>query len=180
MKKFLVPAIGMLALAGGIAVAAPQGAKAGADRGGDLTRAQVIAQVDARFARMDANGDGRITKEDRAATRAKFQEARFTRMDSNGDGSIARAEWDASNAKQAEARKDRFEKRAERGGKMHRMGPRMAMRGTDANRDGALTKEEMSTRALARFDRVDANKDGVITAAEREQARAAMKERRRG
>ena len=43
----------------------------------------------------------------------------------------------------------------------------------DADRNGALTHQEMETGRTAVFDRVDANHDGAISAAERNAARPA-------
>jgi len=39
----------------------------------------------------------------------------------------------------------------------------------------SITLQQAETQALARFDRDDLNHDGVVTAAERQQARAALK-----
>lgn len=44
----------------------------------------------------------------------------------------------------------------------------------------SLTLQQAEAQALARFDRDDLNHDGVVTAAERQQARAALKAQRSG
>ena len=53
----------------------------------------------------------------------------------------------------------------------HRMGGRGMqggmMRMADANRDGAITRQEFLTASLSRFDRGDANRDGQLTSEER-------------
>jgi hypothetical protein len=130
----------------------------------DMTRAQVQARAEARFARMDANQDGTIDQADRQARHAGM----FERMDADGNGSISRAEFDAMHAQRAE-------KRAERGGKhrtarMH--GGKRAMMGAAA---GPVTRQAFVDRALSMFDQADANRDGTVTAAERKAAREAMR-----
>ena len=66
------------------------------DKDGVVTRAETIAAVDARFAKLDANKDGKITAEDRQAARgAMGREGRGMRgpgmkrgPDANGDGIV--------------------------------------------------------------------------------------------
>ena len=87
MNKTLIAALlGATLLAGGAAAAIhsqtpPQDgpkrgmmrdplARADADNNGIVTRAEVLAQIDARFAAVDANKDGKITAEERQAARA--------------------------------------------------------------------------------------------------------------
>ena len=94
-------------------------------------------------------------------TRAQAQQladAMFQRIDLNHDGVVTRDE-----AKQATAK---FGERGER------MVNRLF---GDAQ---SITLQQAETQALARFDRDDANHDGTVTAAERQQARAAMKAER--
>lgn len=181
MKKLIgLTGLGALVLAGGVAVAQTGGGKlrGDADGNGVLTRAEVTAQADARFAKRDKDGDGRITQADRAAAMKERADKRFARLDANGDGSISRAEFDAPREKRAaQAGEDGPGKRKwghRRGG--HRM---MAMRGgMDPDKDGAITRDESRARALAMFDRLDANKDGQVTAEERQAARDAWKAKR--
>ena len=49
----------------------------------------------------------------------------------------------------------------------------------DANKDGAVSKDEFLAAHDRHFDQVDANKDGQLTPAERRTARTAMMERMR-
>ncbi len=110
----------------------------GAQRGpmaGPLTRAGVQAMVQSRFAMVDANHDGFVTREE-ADARTEFRRdrmrermadrrgrmeargegeqgdvrermsARFDRLDSNHDGSISRAEYDGAMAARAEHRRE--------------------------------------------------------------------------
>ncbi len=93
-------------------------AKADADGDGIVTRDEVLADAAARFAKLDANKDGKVTPEERDAAREgrmgrrggpggrmtgdmtladmQAQAARrFDRVDTNHDGKIDQAERDA-------------------------------------------------------------------------------------
>ncbi len=50
----------------------------------------------------------------------------------------------------------------------------------DANKDGAISKEEFRAAALARFDKIDTDRDGTISKAERKSAKQAHKGDRKG
>ena len=94
MNRVLVP---LLAIAVAVPVVAqmPQGRKAAQP----MTKAEVEARVKERFARMDANRDGAVTREEidaaRAAHRAERQDRRFDVLDADRNGVISRAEFDA-------------------------------------------------------------------------------------
>ncbi|QCB42122.1 hypothetical protein E5673_07715 [Sphingomonas sp. PAMC26645] len=104
------------------------------------TRAEAIAQADARFAQMDTDHEGRIT----AGEMRAYREALHDRMVASGrDVPVPPP-----------------------GGRKHDgVGRRM-----DPNGDGSVTREEFEARALKRFDRMDANHDGTIDATERANA----------
>jgi len=159
-----------------------------------LTRAEVQARVEARFARADANRDGFVTQDEvrarvearranRDERRSKRRAALFDRLDADHDGSISRAEFDARPALRGVERGDRgmrgerIGRRGGRGGLMVRFGAR-AFAAMDANRDGRVALAEASRAALQRFDRVDADHDGTISLEERQAARDAFRERR--
>lgn len=59
----------------------------------------------------------------------------------------------------------------------HRMMMRDPLLMADANKDGVVTREEMTASVAARFAKLDTNKDGTITLEERLAARAAMREK---
>lgn len=183
MKFVTLSGAAMLALAGG-APAQPPGGPDGPERpGGDVTRQQVIERVDRRFARLDADNDGRFTPEEARALGEQRREQRtdrmFDRMDLDHNGSITREE-----ARQAHAR--HMAERGNRGpGMRHR---RMRMSGPGGpgmgggrlfGEQGFVTREQLRERALARFDRADANHDGTLTAEERRAARGRFRERLR-
>lgn len=190
MRK-LTFALGAAALAiAGAAFAQPSTpAHDGAQRHqhGPMTRADAEARADKLFARLDANGDGKLDRGDRAAR----QDKRFARLDTDGNGAISRDEFTAAAGK-------RFAEKAQ-GQDGHRAGHRtfqgrnvawrghrgrghgaLAMAGkmADTNRDGAISKDEFKTAALAMFDRADANRDGTITPDERKQMRDQHREHR--
>jgi Ca2+-binding EF-hand superfamily protein len=108
------------------------------------------------FEKIDADGDGQITKAELEAMGV----ARFEKVDADGDGFITQAEVEIQQS-------DRAAKRAAR-----------MMERLDADEDGRISLAEMqkSPRANKMFDRVDADGDGVITKAEFDD----MKERRQG
>ncbi len=186
MKTFslLLGTIAAAIAAPALAAPGPGRVNPDADNDGVLTRAEVEADVARRFAKLDANKDGKVDDGDRAAHRAERQNAMFAALDTNKDGSVSRAEFDAAaaarDAKRAERRAKRVERsgageemRGKHGGRRHGHGGRM-LGMVDSNGDKAITLDEMRAAALARFDRIDANKDGQVTAEER----AAMRGKR--
>ena len=71
-----------------------------------MARASVEAMVQSQFAKVHANGDGFVTRDEgkasrearkaeRQAHRGERRAERFARLDANGDGSITRAAFDA-------------------------------------------------------------------------------------
>ena len=187
MKKF-VPALGAATVAlafGAVAYAAPGDARRGmdADGNGTITRAEIQAQVTERFAKADANGDGVLNEADKAARMGQM----FDKMDTDNNGSISRAEFTAAHSAMGGGHEGMDH--AKMGGPGmgdHRMGGHMGgghvgaagagmmLRMADANKDGAVTRDEATAAALTHFDRMDANKDGQVTKAERQAAMQAM------
>lgn len=181
MRKF-IPALGAAAMAlalGAVAYAAPGDARRGmdADGNGTITRAEIQAQVSERFAKADANGDGVLNDTDKAARMGQM----FDRMDTDKNGSISRAEFTAAHSAMGGGHEGMDH--AKMGGG-ERGGPHMGRRGgggagmmlrmADANKDGAVTRDEATAAALMHFDRMDANKDGQVTKTERQAAMQAM------
>jgi len=187
----LLTGAALLAIAG---PAAAQGPAPRGDRDAAVTRDQVIARVDERFARLDANDDGRFTPDEARAMgeqrRAQRAERMFDRLDLDHDGSITREEMGQA---RAQRQAHRSERRAEAGPGMRghrgmrgmrghhgRRGFAMGMRGGRLfGEQGFATREQLRARALARFDRADANHDGTLTAEERREARGAMRDHMR-
>ena len=173
-----------------------------------MTRADVKAQVKAHFAKMDANKDGAITREEiaaeQAAQRKEMQDRMFADMDANKDGAISKDEFDAHHKNMAghmmmemgapdmplpppgmmapDGPHKIVIKHKIIGGPGAMMGDGHMFDRADANKDGKVTEAEALTSALARFDRADTNKDGTITPDERRERRVeirkVMKDRR--
>ncbi|WP_294120739.1 EF-hand domain-containing protein [Sphingomonas sp.] len=158
----------MLAAMPVAAMAAQPEAKAAADKSDvekPVTRVEISSKLDADFADMDANHDGKVDAAEIDARLVKSAEAKldaikkerdaaFARLDVNGDGTITRAEFDEKaklpTIKQPDA------------------APFMAE--FDANKDGEITLEEFRTPTLANFTRMDINHDGTVTPAEANRA----------
>ena len=115
----------------------------------ETTRAQAEQSATAMFARLDVNKDSTVNAADRAAR----QQARFDRLDTDSNGQLSPAEF----ATRAE-RGQRAGRRGQRGGGMGRMAE-------------GTTQAQFVAGALATFDRADANKDGAVTREERRAAR---------
>lgn len=202
-KLMILSGVALFSLAGS-AIAQPPAE--GPRRGVDVTRADVIQRTDAAFARLDANRDGRFTREEAQALgeqrRAQMRTRAFDRLDADNNGQISREEF-------AQARRERG-MRGRRGpggpGPMAEGGPdgppppggpgmRRGLRhgGSGISRGrgmrmgarlfgeaGFVTAEQFRARALERFDRVDANHDGTLTVAERRAHRGERRGHRMG
>ena len=159
-------------------------AMADANKDGKISKAELTAALDARFAKMDRNRDGKLTKEDRELGRQARLDERFAALDSDRNGQISKAEFMAGHqARVGRPDGDRQRgpgKRDGRGfGRHHGFGDGMMFRGMrrgDAAKDGAITRAEFTARPLAMFDKADANKDGFVTADEMQAARQAARE----
>lgn len=129
---------------------------ADANKDGVVTRDEVTARLSAAFARVDADGDGKISPAEREAVREVL----------GGPG----MDGPPPPPRGPEGRPALRE----------RMAGRMAAR-MDKDGDGMISLDEQKARALARFDRADTNKDGKIDAAERKAMHdrmVAMRDRR--
>lgn len=161
------------------------GLMADANKDGALSRAELTAALDARFARMDGDKDGKVTKSDRDAQRAARLDKRFASLDADASGQISKAEFAAGHDKARRGDRQGAGGRdggrhmrghgGPRGGKMGMMGGGFGGR-ADADKDGTLTRAEFMAGPLVMFDKADANKDGTVTAAEQQAARASMRE----
>lgn len=117
----------------------------------------------------------------RQAQRTERLNQRFAKLDANGDGSISRAEFDAANAPRAE-RGPRAERAGQwagqRGG--HRGPMRAAHRGAEGARErGPIVIADVRAKLTEQFAKLDTNHDGVLTAAERRAGWQARAEQRR-
>lgn len=200
-KKILIVSSAVALIAASAAIAQPHGMSGDTNGDGNLTRAELNAALDTRFARADANGDGAIDESERTAMhahrRARHAEGRGGRgrhgdrmalMDSNEDGVISRDEvtgralerFDRMDSN-SDGEIDAAEREQMRGRHRERHAERGANRPTpDANGDGRVTREEIGSHALERFNQADTNSDSVVSREERQAARAAHRAERHG
>jgi len=168
------------------------------------TRNEAVDHARKMFARLDANRDGFVTREEAdAAHKAMAGEMRdhfaqrlaqhegmpaadrgaaFDRLDANHDGVITRDEFAAAQPMVREER--RIVMREGGPGKMRMHEMRMGMHGrmfdqADANHDGRVSLQEMTNLVLQHFDTADVNHDGQLTPEERMQMHQRMREQRR-
>jgi len=111
------------------------------ERGGHHGRGHAAGM----FERIDANGDGVVTRAEFDAHLA----ARQAGLDANGDGFVSFEEAQTFRAAQQEERaRERFAR-------------------MDTNGDGRISVEEASARQARMFEFMDRNDDGVVDADER-------------
>ena len=98
------------------------------------------------FKRLDADGSGRIDREEFA----KGGTVRFGRMDADGDGAVTLAEFEDR------ARREHAERRFQR---------------LDADADGKVTEAEFTAAGDRLFEHLDENGDGYLSMGEMERRR---------
>jgi hypothetical protein len=142
-------------------------APAGADDSKPVTRIELSNRLDADYADLDANKDGkvdateinsRLVKSAEADLEVikKERDATFAKFDADGNGSISKAEFEAHaklpTIRQPDAKPflDKF----------------------DADKDGTISKDEFRTPTISNFERLDKNKDGTLSVAEQDAAAA--------
>jgi len=150
---------------------------------GYVTQDEFVAAAKKRFAKLDRNGDGKLTPDELdmphgdqapAPKRAQSAEHRFDKLDSNHDGIVTLNEYLAEAvAKFKEldvagnghvtaeeiANSPMAQKRAEH------VAQHIAKR-LDANGDGMVSRDEFLAAAKQRFAKLDKNGDGFISADE--------------
>lgn len=139
---------------GAAAKAQTKSAKPAGDQ--PLARAQFLAQMDAQFRAMDADGNGQLSvaeieqseKKRLLAEAQARNDALFDRLDTNKNGQISASEFAKLVTEPA------------------RVSAEPMLSREDRNRDGQISLVEHRTATLANFDRLDTDKDGVVTADE--------------
>ncbi len=148
MKRTALWMTGALIVALGAAGVASAHGKAFGERGAGMPMFEEM------FAQVDADGDGKVTKEEFEAFRA----ARFAAADTDGDGKLSPEEMEAAR----EARR------------MERVRGMITRLDTDG--DGLLSAEELAAGAPRRgpeamFGMLDADEDGALTLEEMQAGR---------
>lgn len=152
MKTFpLTSAVAMLVIAPSAA------AQTGAGAPKPIARADFIKGIDARFAAMDTNHDGKISREELAAQQQKDLQAanakirhdlevKFRQLDTNKDGKLSLDEFLAAAPALRTAAT-----------------PEQQLQALDTNHDGKISPEEFRAPELAKFNKIDTNHDGIVT-----------------
>lgn len=162
------------------------------NKDGVVTRAEVTAVLDRRFAALDINQDGIISQTERQAHRQAQRDRRFAErfaaLDTDHNGQLNPVELRAADDRRVGRDRDTdsppprgpaFSDALAFGGRGHggwKYGPGNTHESVSRNRRNSaseitpLTKAAFSKRTLAIFDLLDSNDDGKITAAERDAA----------
>lgn len=148
-----------------VAEPVPVKAAAPAQAPKSVSRAQFLANIQARFNAIDTNHDGYLEANEVAAFQQKQLEqlralemqkleAEFNRLDTNRDGQLSKAEFMAA-APPVQPRET----------------PQQIIGSVDSNKDGKVSLQEYEAGPLANFNRLDANHDGTVTPQEVQAAR---------
>lgn len=197
MKRLILPALLLLPLSAAVAATAGEPARTTLDSNGDRvidrTEAAAHPKLTKHFDRLDANGDGRLTANERPHHRRGGHGGHggIERLDADRDGRISRAEFDARAATRGrdasrpvdfaaiDANRDGHLVRAEVRAHHERLGAQREAEGkarfeqrfvdADVNRDGRLNRvevDEKMPRLAARFAWLDENRDGFLSRTE--------------
>lgn len=202
MRKMLFAAAGFAVLTGAAGFAFAQNApperhgphgifQSDTNSDGVLTRQEFDAGRAADFARLDADRNGQLTREEMRAGRGERGEHRRGRhgghrgegmhhlanADANNDGNITREEFlarpnemfqrlDANNdgVISTAERPQRGERHGERGDRRDRPNP-------DSDGNGTFSRAEFTAMSAHFFERLDANNDGRVTQEEAQAGR---------
>jgi Ca2+-binding EF-hand superfamily protein len=134
------------------------------DRDNRLTRLEWHASYET-FSRLDRNGDRQLTLAEFTAADDDDPEDRFADLDVNDDGRLTRDEWHGSTAvfTALDTNRDGVLTRVEAVGQQARAPDEF--RSLDVNDDGAISRDEWHWNTAA-FDRLDTNRDGRLARGE--------------
>lgn len=121
-----------------------------------LQRSQFIRDMDAEFAKMDSNKDGKATAIEvgNYQAQSRLEEIRrrnaeqFASLDKDQNGQLTKSEFSALVPAKVTAN------------------GRPMVAQMDSDKDGKISLIEHRAATLVNFDRLDADKDGVVSAAE--------------
>ena len=197
----LTLSLSAVALAGGgVAIAqerAAERAQAPRDAEHTITLAAMQQRGERIFARMDANGDGEVSRAEmqsarearlerrqerrearRNARQASGKTARFAMLDLDSSGGLSQEEMATARAQRGDRTGTETATRPARRAAMRMGKARTMLRAADADGNRAVTRAEFDAALMQRFSRLDADNDGTVTAAERKAARESMRQRR--
>lgn len=147
---------------------------------GYVTQDEFVAAARKRFARLDRNGDGKLTPDELGSgrgghagsgTRAQRAQHRFDKLDANHDGVVSAEEFGAAaiaRFKALDAAGDGRVTAAEIANspqareRAEHVAAHIVQR-LDANGDGLVSKDEFLAAARQRFARLDRDGDGFLT-----------------
>ena len=160
----------MLATSAVPAAALAQEAARPAAEAKPVSRTELSNELNADFADLDGDKDGKVTADEIKARLQRKAEAdlavlkkardeAFAKLDTNSDGAISRAEFDEKAP--LPTIKDAGELASANLGRF------------DADKDGSITQDEFRAPTLTNFDRLDKNKDGSLSVTEQKSTAAA-------
>lgn len=169
MRRVMVAAV-----AAGLAgtAFAQDAARPAAQEDKPVTRTELSDRLNADYADLDADKDGKVTSEELKARLIREAEAdlavlkkarddAFAKLDTDKDGNISRAEFDARAP--LPAIKDPSDKVATN------------LERFDADKDGSITQDEFRAPTLTNFDQLDKDKNGTLSVAEQKAPAPAKK-----
>ncbi len=186
------------ALIGSLTLHAQDAPKPPAEGGQRGPGGEAPGRLDEMLKKIDANGDGKISKEEWIEFSRKEAEDRFSKMDANNDGTVDKAEMEEGARKMRETRGQGGG--GERPGGFRRPeggtttppqpptdggAPRMSGGGMGGGlreiykkieETGSITKEEFGKMNEEQFNKMDTNHDGKITKDELEETMKKMRE----
>jgi len=150
---------------------------------GYITQDEFVAAAKKRFAKLDRNGDGKLTPDELstprsdkapALKRAQFAERRFDKLDGNHDGVVTLNEYVAAAVAKFKAldaacngrvTADEIANSPQAHERAEHVAEHIARR-LDTNGDGMVSRNEFLAAARQRFAKLDTNGDGFISADE--------------
>jgi Ca2+-binding EF-hand superfamily protein len=152
-----------------------------------IDKTEFLSGANQRFADMDTDSNGVVTKDEREAFQARKREEhaqkRFERSDANSDGAISQQEFNTAraerNQKREAIRAERQEKRQARGERSGERHKRTRFQ-PDATGDGVVDVAEHNAAAEHKFTKMDKDGDGVLSQGEIESGKHHGRKMRHG